>query len=163
MFMGPRNWCQGINSASLCSPGGPVRKPYSSSVPSPHRLFKNSSSDDHLSTFLGGDGGWLYHTSTSILFLTIFDPYGTGTVFTWRNVLISSLFSILVGHFCPPGSRSALFLMQIQIPPTKITKIKEDPQDPDRPDWIRIHSTAVINWDKAKETHYSWFVSTGRF
>ncbi len=25
-------------------PGGPVRKPYSSSVPSPHRLFKNSSS-----------------------------------------------------------------------------------------------------------------------
>jgi hypothetical protein len=27
------------------SPGGPVRKPYSSSVPSPHRLFKNSSSD----------------------------------------------------------------------------------------------------------------------
>jgi hypothetical protein len=24
--------------------GGPVRKPYSSSVPSPHRLFKNSSS-----------------------------------------------------------------------------------------------------------------------
>ncbi len=27
--------------------GGPVRKPYSSSVPSPHRLFKNSSSVDH--------------------------------------------------------------------------------------------------------------------
>jgi hypothetical protein len=25
-------------------PGGPVRKPYSSSVPSPHRLFKDSSS-----------------------------------------------------------------------------------------------------------------------
>ncbi len=25
--------------------GGPVRKPYSSSMPSPHRLFKNSSSD----------------------------------------------------------------------------------------------------------------------
>jgi hypothetical protein len=28
-------------------PGGPVRKPYSSSVPSPHRLFKNSSSVQH--------------------------------------------------------------------------------------------------------------------
>jgi hypothetical protein len=26
-------------------PGGPVQKPYSSSMPSPHRLFKNSSSD----------------------------------------------------------------------------------------------------------------------
>jgi hypothetical protein len=29
-------------------PGGTVRKPYSSSVPSPHRLFKNSSSDSSM-------------------------------------------------------------------------------------------------------------------
>ncbi len=33
-----RNRFQGIDSASLC-PGGPVQQPYSSSVPSPLRLF----------------------------------------------------------------------------------------------------------------------------
>ncbi len=37
-FMEPRNQFQGIESASLC-PGGPVQQPYSSSVPSPLRLF----------------------------------------------------------------------------------------------------------------------------
>jgi hypothetical protein len=37
-FMEPRNRFQGIDSASLC-PGGPVQQPYSSSVPSPLRLF----------------------------------------------------------------------------------------------------------------------------
>jgi hypothetical protein len=37
-FMGPRNRFQGIDSASLC-PGGPVQQPYSSSVPTPLRLF----------------------------------------------------------------------------------------------------------------------------
>ena len=34
----PRNRFQEIDSASLC-PGGPVQQPYSSSVPSPLRLF----------------------------------------------------------------------------------------------------------------------------
>ncbi len=37
-FTKPRNLIQGIDSASLC-PGGPVQQPYSSSVPSPLRLF----------------------------------------------------------------------------------------------------------------------------
>ncbi len=50
MFMGPRHWFQGMNSASLCSLAGRYEKPYSSSVPSPHRLFKNSCS---------GYNGWL--------------------------------------------------------------------------------------------------------
>ncbi len=39
--MEPRNRCQGINSASLCSLAGRYD---SYSVPSPHRFFKNSSS-----------------------------------------------------------------------------------------------------------------------
>jgi hypothetical protein len=37
-FMEPRNRFQGIDSASPC-PGGTVQQPYSSSVPSPLRLF----------------------------------------------------------------------------------------------------------------------------
>ncbi len=37
-FMEPRNRIKGIDSASLF-PGGPVQQPYSSSVPSPLRLF----------------------------------------------------------------------------------------------------------------------------
>ncbi len=37
-FMEPRNRFQGIDSASLF-PGGPVQQPYSSSVPSPLKLF----------------------------------------------------------------------------------------------------------------------------
>jgi hypothetical protein len=37
-FMEPRNRFKGIDFASLC-PGGPVQQPYSSSVPSPLRLF----------------------------------------------------------------------------------------------------------------------------
>ncbi len=37
-FMEHRNQFQGIDSASLC-PGGPVKQPYSSSVPSPLRMF----------------------------------------------------------------------------------------------------------------------------
>jgi len=42
---GARNGFQGMISASLCSLAGRYNNPiYSSSVPSPHRLFKNSSS-----------------------------------------------------------------------------------------------------------------------
>jgi hypothetical protein len=41
----PKNRFQGTNSARLCSLAGPVRQPYSYSVPSPHRLFQNSSID----------------------------------------------------------------------------------------------------------------------
>ncbi len=42
--MAPRNRFQGMNSSSLCSLAGRYDNPYSSSVPSPHRLFKNPSS-----------------------------------------------------------------------------------------------------------------------
>jgi hypothetical protein len=39
-FKEPRNRFQGIDSASLCSPGGPVRQNTNSYlVPSPHSLF----------------------------------------------------------------------------------------------------------------------------
>ncbi len=38
-------------SASLCSLAGPVREPYSYSVPSPHRLFCNSSTEESRSGF----------------------------------------------------------------------------------------------------------------
>ena len=41
-FKDPKNRFQGINSMW---PGGPVRQSYSYSVPSPHKLFKNSSTD----------------------------------------------------------------------------------------------------------------------
>ncbi len=47
-FMEPRNWFQGMNSASLCSLAGRYDNTIPSrflSVPSPHRLFKNSSSE----------------------------------------------------------------------------------------------------------------------
>jgi hypothetical protein len=40
--MGPRNRFQGMNSASPCSLAGRYDNP----IPSPHRLFKNSSSED---------------------------------------------------------------------------------------------------------------------
>jgi hypothetical protein len=40
-FMELRNQFQGIDSASLC-PGEPVQQPYSSSFPSPLRLFLES-------------------------------------------------------------------------------------------------------------------------
>jgi hypothetical protein len=42
-FIEPKNQFQGINSASLCSLAGRYDNPISYSVPSPHRLFKNSS------------------------------------------------------------------------------------------------------------------------
>ncbi len=38
LLWSPRNWFQGIDSASLCT-GGPAQQPYSSSFPSPLRLF----------------------------------------------------------------------------------------------------------------------------
>jgi hypothetical protein len=44
--MGPRNRFQGMNSASLCSLAGRYDNPL---LPSPHSLFKNSSSDPCLS------------------------------------------------------------------------------------------------------------------
>ncbi len=34
-----------LTRLQIPAPGGTVQKPYSSSVPSPHRLFKNSSSE----------------------------------------------------------------------------------------------------------------------
>ncbi len=52
-FKEPKNWFQGTNSAMLCSLASQYNKPYSYSVPSPHRLFKNSSTDvPSLSFFL---------------------------------------------------------------------------------------------------------------
>jgi hypothetical protein len=42
-FKEPRNRFQGINSSRPMPSGGPVRQSNSDSVPSPYRLFKNSS------------------------------------------------------------------------------------------------------------------------
>ncbi len=42
--MEPRNRFQGMNSASLCSLAGRYDNPIPNSVPSPHIMFKNSSS-----------------------------------------------------------------------------------------------------------------------
>jgi hypothetical protein len=52
-----QNWFLGIDSWASSkfknsgSAGGPVGTPYSSSVPSPHRMFKNSSSGHFLVLF----------------------------------------------------------------------------------------------------------------
>ncbi len=44
-FKEPKNRFQGTNSARLCSLVGRYDNPYSCSVPSTHRLFKNSSTE----------------------------------------------------------------------------------------------------------------------
>ncbi len=69
------------------------------------------------------EGGGLKHRSTSILLASVVDLY----CLTWRNVFISSLFSIFEGYFCPPGYGSA-FQIQIRIPPIKRIHPDPDPQ-----------------------------------
>jgi hypothetical protein len=54
---GHRNRFQGTNSARQCSLAGRYGNPCSYSVPSPHRLFKNSSTGELF--------GWMYSTLRS--------------------------------------------------------------------------------------------------
>ncbi len=62
MFMGPRNWFQGMNSASLCSLAGRYDIPIPPRFLAPHRFFKNSSAGGE---FLGNSSSHLYDVTAS--------------------------------------------------------------------------------------------------